>query len=519
MSRVRLFLLVVVISPAFACMSTSLAAVEAPLGEAAAAKLFAERVAPLLKAQCVKCHGDGDELGGELDLRTREAMLAGGESGDALVPGKPYLSLIYRAVRYDDEVRMPPKAKFNERLAEEEKEWVFRWIEAGAPWPADVKMAKVKPAAKIFVGVDPTNPGQRLPDYEIPPPDYQYRHGEIYVPAARADEPKLTVWSADRAAKYLEDGATAWTRERQCVACHTNGAYMLVRPALAPYLGPPSSEVKAVFTPRRREPQLPLDKRPAASTPIFDLLIACSLAEWDAHVTHRLSPETDQAMRLMCDAMSPAGNWKISPTFRWVPYIVSQYHDACSFAKAIGTAPGWLEKVQADGDKATLAAVARLRKFLQTAQPDNDFDRVYLLWADLRWPGLIDQKQRGEMLQMLATKQRPDGGWSLRSFGTPENWANGVRKEFLLKESFKDDPPSDGHMTGLALIVLRESGVPVDDPRIQRGVAWLKSNQRESGRWWTKSLNTDYWQFSTYHGTANALLALALCNEIPRLDK
>ena len=42
-------------------------------------------------------------------------------------------------------------------------------------------------------------------------------------------------------------------------------------------------------------------------------------------------------------------------------------------------------------------------------------------------------------------------------------------------------------MTGLAVLVLREAGVPANDPRLQKGVQWLLTNQRESGRWWTRS--------------------------------
>jgi squalene-hopene/tetraprenyl-beta-curcumene cyclase len=51
--------------------------------------------------------------------------------------------------------------------------------------------------------------------------------------------------------------------------------------------------------------------------------------------------------------------------------------------------------------------------------------------------------------------------------------------------------------------------------RIQKGISWLKSNQRASGRWWTRSLNTDSWHFITYSGTAFPLLALQLCDALP----
>ena len=66
-------------------------------------------------------------------------------------------------------------------------------------------------------------------------------------------------------------------------------------------------------------------------------------------------------------------------------------------------------------------------------------------------------------------------------------------------------------MTGLAVLVLREAGVPAEDPRLKKAVKWLLANQRESGRWWTRSLNTDKYHYITYSGTAYPLLALAKC--------
>ena len=58
--------------------------------------------------------------------------------------------------------------------------------------------------------------------------------------------------------------------------------------------------------------------------------------------------------------------------------------------------------------------------------------------------------------------------------------------------------------------------VPTNDPQIQKAIQWLKANQRESGRWWTRSLNTDKHHLITYSGTAYPLLALMKCNELPK---
>ena len=75
----------------------------------------------------------------------------------------------------------------------------------------------------------------------------------------------------------------------------------------------------------------------------------------------------------------------------------------------------------------------------------------------------------------------------------------------------RQESPSDGYATGLLLYVLRQTGMPATDEPIRRGVAWLKSNQRESGRWFTRSLNNDKAHYVTNAGTAFAVLALEAC--------
>jgi squalene-hopene/tetraprenyl-beta-curcumene cyclase len=59
--------------------------------------------------------------------------------------------------------------------------------------------------------------------------------------------------------------------------------------------------------------------------------------------------------------------------------------------------------------------------------------------------------------------------------------------------------------------VLRQAGVAADDPAVAKGAAWLKANQRESGRWYTRSLNNDNAHYITNAGTAFAVMALKAC--------
>ena len=67
--------------------------------------------------------------------------------------------------------------------------------------------------------------------------------------------------------------------------------------------------------------------------------------------------------------------------------------------------------------------------------------------------------------------------------------------------------------------MLRDAGVPADDPRIKKAIGWLLANQRASGRWWTRSLNRDRRHYITFSGTAYALLALAKCDALPALER
>ena len=62
-------------------------------------------------------------------------------------------------------------------------------------------------------------------------------------------------------------------------------------------------------------------------------------------------------------------------------------------------------------------------------------------------------------------------------------------------------------------IRLRQAGVAASEEPIRRGVAWLKANQRASGRWFTRSLNSDGRHYISNAGTAYAILALKACGE------
>jgi mono/diheme cytochrome c family protein len=100
---------------------------------------FVREVLPLLEKRCFGCHGAENDREGELDLRSREGMLKGGESGEpALVPGHPERSPLYTAVLREGDLVMPPQQR--NALTPEEIALLREWIAAGAVWgtPADV---------------------------------------------------------------------------------------------------------------------------------------------------------------------------------------------------------------------------------------------------------------------------------------------------------------------------------------------------------------------------------------------
>ena len=128
----------------------SIAALHAEEPQSAATiELSFSAVRAIFAAKCLACHGkEPDELRGEYDMRTREAAIKGGESGDpAIVPGEPDKSPLYRAITWEDEtLQMPPKE--NDRLTKEQVAVIRRWIEAGAKWEEPLARSQEPGAGK-----------------------------------------------------------------------------------------------------------------------------------------------------------------------------------------------------------------------------------------------------------------------------------------------------------------------------------------------------------------------------------
>lgn len=198
-----------------------------------------------------------------------------------------------------------------------------------------------------------------------------------------------------------------------------------------------------------------------------------------------------------------------------IPHITTDFELSLQAVRAITAAPGWLAGLN---DEKLLAKVKKLKGWLSAAEPKNDFDRVLRLQLGHYLPELVSVKDRDAALMLLSSKQHADGGWSTRDFSALQDWhfeiSDTVTKLITnLPDAAK--PESDAYMTALAIVLMRQSGVPANDARIQRGLAWLKKEQRASGRWWMHSLYRGNYHYINYIATCQAIKALALCDELP----
>jgi len=99
---------------------------------ASAEDFFASKIEPLLKQRCYECHSHEKKIKGGLALDSKSGWEKGGESGSAIVPGKPEASLLMKALSHaEKDLQMPPK----KMLPAEEIAVFAEWIRQGAPDP------------------------------------------------------------------------------------------------------------------------------------------------------------------------------------------------------------------------------------------------------------------------------------------------------------------------------------------------------------------------------------------------
>src|SRR4051812_3836868 len=86
---------------------------------------FEQKIRPILVEHCYKCHSlDAKKERGGLLLDTRQGLLDGGDTGPAIVPGKPKDSLLLRAIRHEGKFKMPPMGKLPDDVVANVEKWI-----------------------------------------------------------------------------------------------------------------------------------------------------------------------------------------------------------------------------------------------------------------------------------------------------------------------------------------------------------------------------------------------------------
>ena len=118
--------------PTICTFSIALASAVSLRADPGDTEFFEKKIRPLLTERCLECHSPEKKVKGGLRLDSREGWQTGGDSGAAIVPGKPDESLLIKAVRYrDKDLAMPPKKK----LSADEVATLEQWVKMGAPDP------------------------------------------------------------------------------------------------------------------------------------------------------------------------------------------------------------------------------------------------------------------------------------------------------------------------------------------------------------------------------------------------
>lgn len=309
------------------------------------------------------------------------------------------------------------------------------------------------------------------------------------------DEPLAADFSLDKAVHFLDSASLEWQTSKDCFACHTNYSYLTARPLV-------DAQAPAHKTIRAKAEEL-VQKRWPEKGPRWDTEVVASawaLAFNDAATTKKLHPATKTALDRMWTVQREDGGFTWIKC-GWPPSELDDEYGAVLALIAVGVAPENYRDTEA-----AKAGVKKIQGYLEKTPLPSLHHKALLVWADSYLPDLLTAEQSGGIVKELLGKQLPDGGWSAATLG---DWERGDGTP-------QQTDVSDGYGTGFSVYILRRAGIPADDPRIHAGVAWLKSHQRESGRWFARSVFKDSKHYLTHNATAFAVMALSECGEIPQ---
>ena len=346
----------------------------------------------------------------------------------------------------------------------------------------------------------------------------------VGVASHPAVESRADDFDAKGAAAYLDARAEWWStwsnaqRDRGtfCISCHTTLPYALARPELSTRLGerqPSTAESKIInnLLTRARgwrdvEPFYPDQTRgipkTSESRAIEAVMNAVVLSRRDARSGH-LTDDARTALDVMWSLQMKTGPNNGAWTwlnFNYEPWESpnSPYYGASLAALAVGAAPDGYASSPQIHDR-----VNALRGYFERHHSTvSVLNQLMGLWASGTLQDLLSPAQRKATIEATFAMQQSDGGWNTASLGN-----------YQRVDKTPNDTNSDGYATALACLALEASGV--EDPRLAKGLDWLRRNQdRATGRWIATSVNknrdleSDTGKFMSDAATAYAVLAL-----------
>ena len=380
---------------------------------------------------------------------------------------------------------------------------------------------------------------------ETKAPSYEDQEA-VAAHANHSESATFANWDPKSAAAYLDQRESWWmswegaARDHGtfCVSCHTSAPYIISRPTLRKALGEegPSANERLLLADVSKRVRLWANIAPyysddddgpnkaAESRATESVINAFILASSDAQ-TGKLSEDTRVAFSNMWALQQTKGRFKgawLWQQFGLMPWESrgSEYYGATLAAIATGVAPeGYGNSAEVQNN------LKLLNEFLQQdSAAQSPMNRVNLLWASTKLPGLLTAKQKKSIIDEILAKQRPDGGWSMTSIAL--TWRN-LNLESLFGGWKRDDGTpqevqSDGLATGFIIFVFEEAGVSRQNDQVKRGLDWLASHQgKTDGSWTAYSLNkrrvptSNVGRFMSDAATAFAVLAL---NDTKQVD-
>jgi squalene-hopene/tetraprenyl-beta-curcumene cyclase len=349
-------------------------------------------------------------------------------------------------------------------------------------------------------------------------PDTPAAWGDVTPPGPAASH-LVVSWDSKAAAAYLDQRTTGWTRGGAidhgtfCISCHTALPYALARSALRADLGEraPSPTERQLLDSVTKRVRLWKDVQPFLSGPTESrgtesVMNALILVTYDAP-TGVLSDDAQQALDTMWERQlktgEKAGAW---PWFSLgnepCEAQDSEYWGATLAAAAIGSATREYQTAPEIQENLKL-----LRGYLLRVEHEQSLlNRLSLLWAASKLPGLLSPDERGAIVSEALTRQHPDGGWSASSLIAP-TWRR--------HDGTPQETKSDGYGTGVVSFILEQAGVSRTRNELKAALSWLARNQnRATGAWPAYSLNkqrdpaSDVGKFMSDAATAYSVLAL-----------